>query len=108
TAGILAGVAVTLGLLRICLAFYKSKSWPSRFVNRRRPTSSQNTVGSSIAVIDVPALPKLDLPPKYEEAIALQNRKEWKLPSYEEFQKSSEEPTTLDTIGNNSTVTTLL
>ncbi|CAF0831825.1 unnamed protein product [Didymodactylos carnosus] len=71
TALILAGIAVSLVLLRICLMLCKTSVVPHQ----------------SVAIIDVEH--KLDVPPKYEEAIKSGSEHEWKLPSYEELQTTT-------------------
>ncbi|CAF0795730.1 unnamed protein product [Rotaria sp. Silwood1] len=76
---ILAGIALGLGILRICLMLCKSRS-PNRSLSNRHSA----TVRPQIATIERHQF-KPDLPPAYAEAITSIDNDGGKLPSYEEL-----------------------
>ncbi|CAF4540268.1 unnamed protein product [Rotaria sp. Silwood1] len=76
---ILAGIALGLGILRICLMLCKSRS-PNRSLSNRHSA----TVRPQIATIERHQF-KPDLPPAYAEAITSIDNDDGKLPSYEEL-----------------------
>jgi len=76
---ILAGIALGLGILRICLMLCKSRSRSNSISNRH-----SSTVRPQIATIEHHQF-KPDLPPAYAEAIANMESDGGKLPSYEEL-----------------------
>ncbi|CAF3371425.1 unnamed protein product [Rotaria socialis] len=76
---ILAGIAIGLGILRICLMLCKSRS-PSNSSSNRHTA----TVRPQVATIEHHQF-KPDLPPAYAEAIRGRDNEGGKLPSYEEL-----------------------
>ncbi len=76
---ILAGIALGLGMLRICLMLCKSRSPRNSLSNRR-----SSTIRPQLATIDHHQF-KPDLPPAYAEAIANMENDGGKLPTYEEL-----------------------
>jgi len=76
---ILAGIALGLGILRICLMLCKSRS-PSNSISNRH----SSTVRPQVTTIEHHQF-KPDLPPAYAEAIANMQNDGGKLPSYEEL-----------------------
>jgi hypothetical protein len=76
---ILAGVALGLGILRICLMLCKSRS-PNNSISNRNSA----TVRPQVATIEQHQF-KPDLPPEYAEAIARIDNDGSKLPSYDEL-----------------------
>ena len=76
---ILAGIALGLGILRICLMLCKSRS-PNNSVSNRHSA----TVRPQISTIERHQF-KPDLPPEYAEAIANIEYDGGKLPTYEEL-----------------------
>jgi hypothetical protein len=76
---ILAGIALGLGILRICLMLCKSRSRSNSISDRH-----SSTVRPHIATIEHHQF-KPDLPPAYAEAIANMENAGGKLPSYEEL-----------------------
>ena len=76
---ILAGIALGLGILRICLMLCKSRPQ-----NASPPNYPSGTGRSRISTIDQHQF-KPDLPPAYAEAIANMENDGTKLPTYEEL-----------------------
>jgi hypothetical protein len=76
---ILAGIALGLGILRICLMLCRSRSRRNSISNRHSAT-----VRPQISTIERHQF-KPDLPPAYAEAIANMENDGGKLPSYEEL-----------------------
>ena len=76
---ILAGIALGLGILRICLMLCKSRSR-----NNSRSNRHASTVRPQIATIEHHQF-KPDLPPAYAEAMANGEHEGGKLPTYEEL-----------------------
>ncbi|CAF2308999.1 unnamed protein product [Rotaria sp. Silwood2] len=76
---ILAGIALGLGILRICLMLCKSRSPNRSFSNRHSAT-----VRPQISTIERHQF-KPDLPPAYAEAVTNIENAGGKLPSYEEL-----------------------
>ncbi|CAF2196162.1 unnamed protein product [Rotaria magnacalcarata] len=76
---ILAGIAIGLGILRICLMLCKSRS-----PNNSSLRSHTATVRPQVATIEHHQF-KPDLPPAYAEAIRGRESEGGKLPSYEEL-----------------------
>lgn len=76
---ILAGIALGLGILRICLMLCKSRSSTNSISNRHSAT-----VRPQISTIEHHQF-KPDVPPAYAEAIAYMENDEGKLPAYEEL-----------------------
>lgn len=77
---ILAGVALGLGILRICLMLCKSRSRNNSFSNRHSAT-----VRPQVSTVEHHNQFKPDLPPAYAEAIATVENDGGKLPEYEEL-----------------------
>jgi hypothetical protein len=75
---ILAGIALGLGILRICLMLCKSRSRRNSLSNRH-----SSTVRPQVATIEHQFKP--DVPPAYAEAIANMENDGGKLPTYEEL-----------------------
>lgn len=76
---ILAGIALGLGILRVCLMLCKSRSANGTFTNRHSAS-----IQPHIATIEQHQF-KPDLPPEYAEAIASMEYNGGKLPSYDEL-----------------------
>ena len=76
---VLAGIALGLGLLRICLIFCKSRPQNNARSNRRSAI-----VRPQIATVEHHQF-KPDLPPSYAQAIKNGDNDSGKLPSYEEL-----------------------
>lgn len=76
---ILAGIALGLGILRICLMLCKSRSRSNSFSTRHSAT-----VRPQVSTIEHHQF-KPDLPPAYAEAIANMENEGGKLPTYEEL-----------------------
>jgi len=82
TALILAGIALALALLRLCLMLCKDKT-----VNRRtRATIIRPQQNRVVSIIDPQH--KLDLPPEYNIAISANENEQSKLPSYDELENT--------------------
>jgi hypothetical protein len=76
---ILAGIALGLGILRICLMLCKSRS-PNNSLSPRR----SSIIRPHIATVEHHQF-KPDLPPAYAEAIVNMENDDGKLPTYEEL-----------------------
>jgi hypothetical protein len=76
---ILAGIALGLGILRICLMLCKSRSANTSLNNRH-----SSTVRPQVATVEQHQF-KPDLPPVYAEAIAIRENGGGKLPTYDEL-----------------------
>lgn len=73
----IAGIALFLGIVRLCLVIYQRPS--------RRQRSRTSTIRPQVATISTNHF-KPDLPPNYREAVAHPPDDRYKLPSYHELQ----------------------
>jgi hypothetical protein len=87
------GVALTLGILRICLMLCNS----SRSSHMSRSTTHTAAVRPAIATIGQTSF-KPDLPPAYAEAIINNDMEGNKLPSYDELQNAQQARSTNESL----------
>jgi len=91
TALILAGIALSLALLRLCLMLCKDKTTD----RRTRATSVRPQQSRVVSIIDTHH--KLDLPPEYHIAVSTSENEQSKLPSYDELERTTKLPDIHDT-----------